>query len=198
MESAFKRGLFHIIGGLSIFVAAIFMSRIIFLLSLSAFTVIYLCFELIRLRSSMVNDCFFKNLGPLLRTEEVSRLTGASYILVSSLLLFVFFRQEIALVALSFLIIGDAVSAIVGKYLGRRKFFYRTYEGSAACLVACLIIVFLFYIAGINISLPIMLIGAVIAAIAAAMPLRINDNLTIPLLSALAMLIVELIFKAVV
>ena len=198
MENAFKRGLFHILVGSSIFIAALFISRTLFLISLSALTIIGLIFEFVRLKSSRVNDSFYQYFRPVLRDEEVSHLTGASYMFISSLILFAFFRKDIALLALAFLIIGDSVSAIVDKYIGKKKYFYRTHEGNAACLIVCFLIVSTFYLVGFDINLPVMIIGAVVACIAAAVPLPINDNITIPLLSALAMLIAEIIFCIIV
>ena len=114
-------------------------------------------------------------------------LNGASYLFIASLVAFLVFPRDIAVLALSFLAIGDPVATIVGKRIGKRKLLGKTLEGDSASFVSCLAVGFVFYYAGLDIPLLTILAGSVSAAIVEAIPLPINDNLTMPLLSGVVM-----------
>lgn len=186
------RGVFHIFGGLSIVVAALFLPRMTLLVSLAIVTLLFLTFEFLRLRASTVNRWVFLRFKPLLRGEEESRLTGASYMLIASLIAFLAFRMEIAVLAICFLAVGDALAGIVGRYAGRRKVFGKTLEGDLACLASCVAVGLAFYYLGFNIRLPTVLVGSISATTIEAIPLPINDNLTVPLVAAVVMMVMEL------
>lgn len=192
MSSTLKRGLFHIFGGLSVPIAALFLPRMVLLISLGAVTFIFLAFELLRFRAPGINRWFFSFFKPLLREKEASRLTGSSYILIASLIAFLAFQRDIAVLALSFLAVGDPVATIVGKWIGKRKLLGKTLEGDLACFVACVAVGFVFYYAGLNIPLLAILAGSVGATIMEAIPLPINDNLTMPLFAGLVMTVMQL------
>lgn len=187
-----NRGLFHIFGCLVFPVAALFLPRVVLLSSLGAVTFIFLSFELLRLKVLTVNRWFLFYFKPLLREEERTRLTGASYVLISSLIAFLAFPRDVAIVALSFLAVGDALGTIIGKSLGRRKLWGKTLEGDLACFIACLVTGFVFHYAGLSVSLPAILVGSVGAALMEALPLPINDNLTIPLFAGVVMTVMLL------
>ncbi|MFC1962015.1 diacylglycerol/polyprenol kinase family protein [Chloroflexota bacterium] len=181
------RGLVHILLGLAIALAGLFLSRFIFLFILGAITFIFILTELIRFRHQPLNNWFCSFLRPLLRDRETSRLTGASYILIASLLVFLFFDKNVAALAVSFMALGDAVATIVGKCCGKHRIYGKTLEGNLACLAACLLTAFTLSVVGLPVSLITALIGAVTATVTESLPLPVNDNLAIPLLSALVM-----------
>ena len=187
-----KRGLFHIFGGLIIPIVALFLPKTVLIISLGVVTFIFLTFELVRFRAQGINRWFLSFFQPLLREEEASRLIGTSYILIASLIAFLAFPRDVAVLALSFLALGDAVATIVGKQVGKRKLLGKTLEGDLACFVSCLVIGIVFHYAGLNISLLTILVGSVGATIAEAVPLPINDNLTIPLFAGLVMTVMQL------
>jgi len=164
----------------------------VLLISLGVVTFIFLAFELLRLRVPRMNRRFSSLLKPLLREEETSRLTGTSYILVASLIAFLAFPRDIAVLALCFLAVGDAMATIAGKQVGKRRLLGKTLEGSLACFASCLALGFIVYYAGLNIRLLTGVAGSVSAAIIEAMPLPINDNLTIPLFAGLVMTVMQL------
>ena len=192
MSSTMKRGLFHIFGGLCIPIAALFLPKMVLLISLCAVTFIFLAFELIRFRAPGVNRWFFSFFKPLLREKEASRLTGASYMLIASLIAFLVFQRDIAVLALSFLAVGDPLATIVGKQIGKRKLLGKTLEGDLACFVSCVTIGLVFYYAGLNVPLLTILAGALCATIVEAIPLPINDNLTMPLFAGVVMTVIPL------
>ena len=170
---------------------ALILPVTIFLILLTAGTFIFLAFELIRLKSPAVNKCFFSYCRLIARDEEVSHLTGASYIFVAALLIFLLFRKEIALVAFGFLAIGDPLATIIGNHVGRVRLLKKTLEGDIACLFFCIVVALVFYYLGFAVLLPVVIVGALVATIAEAIRIPMNDNLTIPIFSAAAMALVE-------
>lgn len=192
ISGTLKRGLFHLFGVLSIPIAALFLPRTILLIVLGAVTFVVLAFELIRLKIPGINRWFLSVFKPLLRGEEASRLTGSGYTLVASLIAFLVFPRDIAVVAISFLAVGDVMATIVGKQIGRTRLLGKgkTLEGSLACFISCLIVGLIFYYAGLDVGLLTIAVGALGATIAEAipLPLPLNDNLTIPLFAGLVMI----------
>ena len=191
MSNILKRGLFHIFIGLSIAVAAYFLSRRPLLISTGVVTFIWLVFELLRLRYAGINSWFFSWFRPLLREEEASRLTGASYMLIGCLITFLVFPRDIAVLAICFLAVGDAAATIVGTYLGTRGVFGKTVEGNSACFVSCVGIGFILYYADLDIHPLAILLGSAGATIVDAVPLLIDDNLTMPLFAGLVIWAVQ-------
>jgi len=187
-----KRGLFHLFGVLAIVAVGLFLPRITLLISLGVATFIVVAFEFVRLRIPGVNRWFLSVFKPLLREKETSRLTGTSYSLTAALIAFLAFPRDIAVLALVFLAVGDALATIVGKKIGKTRLFgKKTLEGSLACLVSCIIVGVIGYYAGLDIALLAILAGSLGATIAEAVPLPVNDNLTLPLFAGLVMVAVQ-------
>ena len=191
VSGTLKRGLFHLFGVLAIAVTGLFLSRTTLLISLGVATFIVVAFELVRLKAPGVNRWFLSVFKPLLREEEASRFTGTSYSLIASLIAFLVFPRDIAVLALIFLAVGDAMATIVGKRIGKTRFLGKTLEGSLVCLISCIIVGLIGYYAGLDIALLTILAGSLGATIAEAMPLPINDNLTLPLFAGLVMAAVQ-------
>ena len=190
--SPWKRGLFHMLGGLFICIAGLFLPGMFVVISLCLATAIFLSFELIRIKSPAINRWFFSFFKLLVREGESSRLTGTSYMLIAALIAFLVFPRDIAALGLAFLAVGDSMATIVGKKIGRRKFLGKTLEGNLACFTCCVVVGLVFYYAGLGVPLLTILLGALCATVVEAMPLPVNDNLTIPLLSGAVMTVMQL------
>jgi dolichol kinase len=191
MSDTLKRGIFHMSGVLLVVAVAFFLPRTALLISLGVATFIVFALELVRLKVPGVNRWFLSFFKSLLRKEEASRLTGTGFSIAGALVAFLLFPRDIAIVAVSFLAVGDPMATIVGKHIGRTRLLgKRTLEGDLACLVSCIIVGFIFYFAGLDIGWPAVLVGALGATIAEAVPLPINDNLILPLFAGMVMLVI--------
>ena len=192
MSITTKRAIFHVICVLSIAIAALFISKTLILLLLGVATCIFLAFEFLRLKISFMNNWFLLHFRSLLRETEVSRITGSSYVLIASFIALLAFERDVAVLALSFMAVGDAIATVVGSRIGKTKFLGKTIEGNIACLIFCIAVGFVYFHAGLDISLLAILIGALAATIIQGITLPINDNLTIPLFSGLVMTLIQL------
>lgn len=148
---------------------------------------------------------FLKLFGAHLRDSEVRGLTGGSYLLTSSVVTIAVFSREISFLAISFLVIGDTFAAMFGLSLGKRKFknSNKSLEGFIGAFVSCVIFglisyfwfikrVFAFNSAHPELAIVMIIAGALVASVVESSNLHINDNISIPILSGLAMTIIYL------
>ncbi len=117
---------------------------------------------------------------------EKSPASGALFFFIGSLFSLLLFSSNINVVCASILIlaIGDSVSTLIGKKFGRSKIFYnpaKSLEGSISGFV------FAFLGAATQINLPTAFIGALAGMLVESLPVKINDNLTVPVFAGLAM-----------
>jgi len=188
-----RRALVHVAVGLGISVAVFLLPRAVMLVALGLATLAVLLMDLIRLREPGFNAWLRRLFHPFLRDYESSRLLGASFLIVSSLVVCTIFSQHIAVLAISFLAVGDPSAALVGVRFRRWKLFKKSLEGVLACLVVCLAVASIWRYAGMVVPLAVGVAGAVAAAVAESLPISIDDNLTIPLLSGAVMWLVSLL-----
>jgi len=123
-------------------------------------------------------------LGPLLRPHELSRFSGGTYILAAGALCHLLFALPVAVAALISIVLGDTAAVFVGRYLGRVKIGgSKTLEGSLGFFAAA----FLGILWMGQLPMSVKLIGSATAAVAEALPLPLDDNLTVPLVAGAVM-----------
>jgi glycerol-3-phosphate acyltransferase PlsY len=164
---------------------------------MAAATVIFLLVDFLRLRTTSVKSVFIVLFGSMLRRKELSSLTGASYLMLASLVCMLIFGigpegrvSGVFIAAISFLALGDTAAAIVGLSLGRVKIFRKSLEGTLAGLLVCVGVAWVVAILpGLDFPLGIGILGAVSASVVEALPIEVNDNVVIPLLSGTIMMV---------
>lgn len=154
-----------------------------------------------RRESTMINNIFTKILRPILRTHELDgkKLCGASWVAIGASVNFLCFREEIAILAFSILVICDAAAAVIGKAFPSKEFFEKTFNGSLAFFVSGTILVIIcamffhlniwFYIFG--------LFALFCTTVIEARPslVKIDDNFTIPIAFSVIMTLFDLIWN---
>lgn len=156
------------------------------------FLCIFVAIEILRLCVFRFNERLFNIFKFILKEKERKTLLTTTWFLVSVLLTVVLFRKDIAIMAMLFLIFGDSASAFFGLRFGRTRIVgNRSLEGSLAFFLACLIIGLILNFTKINISWPVVVLGALAATIAELLPLPVDDNFTIPLFSGIIMTIMS-------
>ncbi len=155
---------------------------------LSLVTLLFLFLEISRSFFPQFNRQLFRGLSAILKPEESrSRILGTTYFLFGLLLTVIFFAKPITIAALLFLIFGDAFSALVGVKWGRIKIGKKTLEGSLAFFASCFVIATILKHTYLGLDLRVTLWGGLVATLVELTPLPVNDNLSVPLCSALAM-----------
>lgn len=148
------------------------------------FFLLYLSVDLLRHFHSGVASLFRKYFfGRVLREKEGSTLMASTYFLFASILTILLFPKSIAITSLLILILSDTAAALVGKEFGRTRLFEKTFEGSLAFFISSLLIVWLY--PGLDrISGSLAALGATVIE---ALPIPLDDNLTVPLVAGTIM-----------
>lgn len=121
-----------------------------------------------------------------LRAKETKRIffqcSGSLYVLLAAIACILLFSRQIAVIAMTVMLVSDTMAALIGKAFGTRKLYHgKSLEGTTAFFLSALIInmlfepIFHFTYAGVL---------ACFAATAAEMfedKTEIDDNLSIPL-----------------
>lgn len=185
-----KRKLFHHLSVLYILIYWI-LPRWAALTIMTIAMVALAAIEFIRLRRPEVNEWFLKKFGGIHRPEEIMAPSGIFWTLLGCWATMVIFAgKRVVLPALGFLAFGDTAAALAGLKWGTRPWKHnitKTIEGSAAMVVVCFAWALLF------VRWPVAFLSGVIAAWIESRPMPYNDNLWVPLLSALAVSILNLV-----
>ncbi len=147
--------------------------------------------EISRIKLISFQNIFNKYLGNMLRTKEKNGdITGATWMLVGSFTTILLFPIDIAVAALIFLSVGDAIAGLVGQFFPIYKVKDKSLSGTIAGIIGCIVSLII-----LNTSIPlyIIIIGAISAMLIELLPLSINDNLTIPNFSGSVMILADYI-----
>ncbi len=151
-------------------------------------TLFMILIDISRLRQwGLWRHVFGKVFAPMIRAhEQAGDFTGATYILISACATIALFSKPIAIAALAFIIVGDSLAAVIGRRYGRHRFLNgKSFEGSAACLFGTVVVALVARYLDLPVSIG--LIGALTAAVIEALPLGVDDNISVPLVSGAIM-----------
>lgn len=160
----------------------------------------FLTAEYARLKFPKLNAFAIRAMGPIMRKNEVNRVSGTPFYVGSVLLSVLIFPKPIAILSILFLAIGDPISSIFGITWGDKGMRFsngKSLIGTAAGMGICCIISFI-YLALTGVpplsSFFIALAGGLAGGGAEMIPLDIDDNFSIPLVSGLALWVAFVIF----
>lgn len=172
-----------------------FYDRDVMLNVLIPFTLVVLIADGARRCSGKICPMCETVIGYFLRNHEREKLSGASYMMVSALILVLLFPKTITMVSFSILIISDSAAALIGRAFGTPRFGDKSPAGTMAFLSTAVAISFFFYYFYelSTLFLWSALAASVIAALVEALSdlLKLDDNFTIPLSVATTMLSIQ-------
>lgn len=180
------RKIYHLCAGLIIPVFYSLLGEFPTLILTLTLTGISITGEFIRWRYTRINRFLIEKFWIHIKEKETSRITGHTYMLISSCAVILFFRKEIAILSLIYLAVGDVFSSIIGIKYGKRRLFNKTVEGLLGGLTASTICTVL-YCAITGFPLSVGMAGAISSGLIEVLPLSVDDNLLVPLFSALVM-----------
>ena len=167
--------------------------RKIVLAGLIVGSMIAIVMETARRHLPRVRTVFDRATGMLLREHEQHRWSGATWLLLSFLLVVVLFDAPAAIAAMWAVAVGDASAALVGRTIGRHRIgrSLKSVEGSMACAVTTA--------AGALLLAHLTLGVSIVAGISAAMaewPARpFDDNMRIGLAVGVGILLSRMVFS---
>ena len=182
------RKLYHLFGGLGLLSLYYLLGRQNALVCYGLLFLVVLAVDITRLRVPAFNQFIQTRLSSFIRKNEANKITGtAPYVLGIGLTL-LFYRTDIATAAICFLAFGDVAATTVGERYGRTKIVGdKSLEGTLAFAVIAVASGLALTVAGVRLAPGLIVAGALVAAGAELVPLRVNDNLVIPVVSGGAM-----------
>lgn len=180
-KKEFDRKVFHFCGVLYILGYA-FVPRPIALWIMGILFFVVLILDFFRLFVPKLNSFIMKIFGGVSRQEELSQPSGMPYTFAGAYFTMLFFPEKsIALTALWYQVFGDGMATLVGQKFGQIRIYQKTLAGGTACFLSCLVFsLFLF-------DYRLAILGSATAALIELLPLPLNDNLSIPIISALVL-----------
>src|SRR3989337_802113 len=142
--------------------------------------------ETARLYLPEINRMFIHCFGILMRNEERHNPTGTLYYLLGALVALLLFPKEISLFSMTVLAVGDPAAYIIGSNFGKYRIGKKSLEGSLAFLTASVIAGFLLRNLWDDLSFVAVITGAGTGTVVELMPVKINDNRTIPVTASAA------------
>ncbi len=182
-----KRKMYRIFMGSIIPSVYLFTNSLFFsLIICSFFLTLLFSLEFERWKNPGVWDYVLRKYGRIFKTPP-GKLTGDTYFMLATFIILLFFKKDIAISSLFFLIFGDAGSGILGSKYGKTKIFPgKTLEGFIGGIIFNLIIAFFLH-NFLNLPFYILLSGVLISSIVEILPLKIDDNLTVGIITAFFM-----------
>lgn len=148
------------------------------LLALGSLLAALVLLDAVRLLNPGVNRVFFKAFAPLASPREAGKMASSTWYLLGVLLTLGIFPWSTALPGILVLALADPAAGAVGRAWGTRGLGKGTVEGSGAfALVAFGTLLFF-------VSWPLALLAALVTTTVEALPLPLDDNLTIPLVTS--------------
>ncbi len=195
MSGLLARKTFHLLATMVTPLGALVVSRNVLLWGLGIAVFVVVLMEIGRFAFPELNRLFLRSAGILLRKSESREIAGSTYVVIALFLTFLLFPRDLAIVAVTFLAVGDALGAVVGVAFATSQRPEKNWQGRLACFSSSLLagLVLGHLVLGINIF--VILAGAATAGIVETLTLPINDNITIPVSSALAMVLFSFVTR---
>ncbi len=186
----YARRLFHMGNGVAIATLYwISFSHSQMVHALGTFACLLYVFEQIRINYPEAQNKFLPMTKFIIRAEEQLKESAMVPYAFAVLLTIITFPKPIALIAIYTLAIADPLSAIIGIRFGKRRIVpHKSLEGSAAFFISTLAVsLFVLGIYAGGFTGVVILVSILVAFCTSAfemLPLKIDDNLTIPLFTA--------------
>jgi len=144
--------------------------------------ILFLLFDLFRMRDREFNSKFMNTFSFIVRRGEEGRFTGATHLCFAFVVVSWFFSREVAVTAMLFLSLGDTSAEMAGRYFGKNKVFRRSLEGSLGFFLVT------FPIAWVILDdWRVAVLGALAGTLVELFSFEVDDNLTVPIGSAAAL-----------
>jgi len=172
------RGLFHLSGCLIPVIYLLTDKRVALLVAGSA-AIAAAFIEALRIKGCIRLGF----VGALLKEKEMKGPTGSLFYVISCLATMLLFDKRVASASIFVLAVSDPLSATIGVKWGRRSFYGKSAEGTAAFFFSSLLILACF-----SFKWPGLILAAGAATASELFSSKyIDDNLTIPIVTALAL-----------
>ena len=182
LQAEIRRKIFHLVS-LVIPLGYLMLERETTLKAVAIAFSFVMTMELARLFIPKIRNKVHPFFSSIMREAEEKKLSGVTYMLIGAWITIYLFEKEVAIIALLLVSISDTAAAIVGTAYGKIHLWQKTLEGSVAFFTVTGVIMIL----ASNLSLEQKLVGMITGTLVELLPIPVNDNLSLPIVTALAM-----------
>lgn len=192
------RKVWHMTGVFVMFLAWMFLP---YWFSITCLIIGWLAFvpaDIMRQRNPEVNKVLSNIFRPIMRSTELNRLAGTTYLLTGALIITLFFNKGVVAMSLLFLAFADPIASYVGIKYGKDKIFgHKSVQGFIAAFVVCSVLsfLFLFFNQVPQFILIVSLLGGLVGALAELIPFgKMDDNFSMPVASSIGLTVLFYFF----
>lgn len=193
------RKIWHMAGVFSMFCVYVLAPELVSYTILAIAVVLFLPIDFLRQKYPALNDWMVHAFKPIMRTHEIHRIAGTTYLLSGVCVIVALFPRPVVALTLLFLAFADPIASFVGIKYGKDKVFgHKSIQGFMAAFVVCALLtaVFLSYFSiMIDRVIVVSLLAGLIGALAELIPIgKMDDNFTLPVLSGFGLYILFYLF----
>lgn len=152
-------------------------------------------------KGRILHNFVFKYFGSMLREHEKKDglvLNGASWVLISALLVFAIFPKILAITSFTILIVSDLAAALIGRRFGKHSLFDKSWEGTSAFFISASIIIFIIWSILPEKNMYFLYFGLFASIITAFTELvsniiKVDDNISVPTSFCLTMWLLNIV-----
>jgi len=193
------RKIWHMVGVFAIFCIYVLAPEMVSYTILAVSVALFLPIDFLRHKYPALNDWIVHAFKPIMRTQEIHKIAGTTYLLAGVCVIVAFFPRPVVALTLLFLAFADPIASFVGIKYGKDKVFgHKSIQGFMAAFVVCALLtaIYLSYF-GIMFDrvIVVSLLAGLIGALAELIPIgKMDDNFTLPVLSGFGLYILFYLF----
>jgi dolichol kinase len=192
------RKVWHMCGVFIIFCGWIFFPHCISKILLGIACLAFIPADVLRQKNPNLNRTLLRTFRPIMRSSEVNKLAGTTYLLAGALLISLIFNPGVVALSLLFLSFADPLASFVGIKFGRDKIFgHKSVQGFMAAFIVCAGLTWL-YLSYSHVTehvLVVSLLAGLVGAFAELIPISgLDDNFTMPVFSSVGLTILFYFF----
>ena len=197
-----ERKLWHIFGVLAMVTAFVTLPYATSMGILAMVCAVFIPVDLLRQSYPRFNELVIQIFRPLLREHEARGLAGTTWLLTGVLLIALIFPMEIVTLTLLFLALADPIASYVGIRFGRDKLLgNKSLQGFMAAFVVCTCLSVAYFFHN-NLMMDRIYLVAPLAGLMGALsellPIgKLDDNLSLPVLSASSLWLIFYLFGGI-
>ena len=185
----YARKIWHISGVFVMFLLYTYLPHNVSMAILAVAWVAFVPLDILRQTRPALNDFVLHAFKPIMRQSEVKKLAGTTYLLTGVLIINLLFPRPVVALTLLFLAFADPIASYFGILYGKDKIFgHKSIQGFMAAFAVCAILC-LIYLGYYGHPLDRVIVASILAgfvgALAELIPIaKLDDNLTLPVMSA--------------
>ncbi len=195
----YARKIWHMSGVFTMFLLYVFLPPLVSMIALVVAWLAFVPFDFLRQRNPALNEWVVHAFRPIMRQSEVKKLAGTTFLVSGVLLINIIFPRQIVALTLLFLAFADPIASYFGILYGKDKIFgHKSIQGFMAAFFVCTAVT-LAYLLYNNFLLDhlivVSLFAGLVGAFAELIPIgKLDDNLTLPVMSAIGLTILFYFF----